>query len=281
MISQAHARLIAETTGAEVLGAQGVSGGSIAQTQVLSLSSGQQVFTKTGAGDFVAEARGLRLLREPGVIRVPEVILAAEDLLVLEHIRTGRERPGFSQAFGRQLARLHRTTAPRFGLDHDNTCGATPQVNTPCDDWAEFYWDRRLRFQLALAERRGLASRTLSRAMARLEERLPELLAGTEAPPSLIHGDLWGGNYLVDEEGAAVLIDPAPYFGHREAELGMCLLFGGFDRDFFVGYEAEWPLPGGWRERVELYQLYHVLNHLNLFGRGYLGQAESIARRYG
>jgi len=282
VIPATHAEAIHAATGAEVVGAVGVSGGDIADSSVLRLSSGGRVFYKTGSGSFPAEATGLRELSRPGVLRVPRVVCVGADFLVLEHVPTGRAGPGFFEDFGRRLARLHRTTAPDFGFDEDNSCGATPQINQPRDpSWTRFYWERRLLFQLRLAESRGLASRELSRAMARLEERLPTVLQGTEEPPSLIHGDLWSGNFLVDEAGAAVLIDPAVYYGHREAELGMTLLFGGFSREFYAAYDREWPLPAGWESRVELYQLYHVLNHLNLFGRGYLAQAVRMAQRYG
>ncbi len=283
MIPSAHARAIAEATGAEVVGARNLGGGDIATASLLELSDGRRIFHKTAGGAlFPAEARGLRALAEPGCIRVPTVVAVGADFLALEAIQPGGRGPRFFEDFGRRLARLHRHSSSHFGFDGDNFIGATPQPNprAPAGPgaWAAWYWEHRLLFQLRLAERRGRASRGLQRAMAKLEPRLPALLADTDEAPSLLHGDLWGGNYLVDEHGAPVLIDPAVHYGHREAELGMTLLFGGFGPAFYAAYEREWPLPRGWRERVPLYQLYHLLNHLNLFGGGYGHQAEAAAR---
>ncbi len=283
MIPAGHAHAIAQATGARVLDARPLRGGDIAQASLLDLSDGRQLFYKTAEGAmFPAEAQGLRALSQAGCIRVPSVIAVADDFLALEAIRTAARGPGFFEDFGRQLARLHRHSAPCFGFDGDNFIGATPQPNprVPAGPgvWATWYWEHRLLFQLRLAERSGRASRSLCRTMAALEAHVPALLAGTDEPPSLLHGDLWAGNYLVDDRGAPVLIDPAVHWGHREAELGMTLLFGGFGPGFYAAYEREWPLPRGWRQRVPLYQLYHLLNHLNLFGGGYAHQAEDAAQ---
>ncbi len=282
MIAPAHGRAIAQATGARVVAARPLSGGDIASAFRLELADGRQLFYKTAAGAmFPAEARGLRELGRAGALRVPAVVAVADDFLALEAIRPGRRGPGFFEDFGRRFALLHRHSRSQFGFDEDNVIGATPQPN-PSEPagpgvWAAWYWEHRLRFQLELAERRGRASRSLSRAMARLEPRVEALLAGTDEPPSLLHGDLWGGNYLVGERGEPVLIDPAVYYGHREADLGMTLLFGGFEPSFYRAYQRAWPLVEGWRRRVPIYQLYHVLNHLNLFGGGYGQQAESLA----
>jgi protein-ribulosamine 3-kinase len=283
VIRSAHAQAISEATGAEVVGGRPIGGGDIATACILELHDGREVFYKTARGAmFPAEARGLRALAEPACIRVPEVLAVGPEFLALEAIAPGRRGPRFFEDFGRALARLHRQHSEHFGFAVDNFIGATPQPNprAPAGPgaWAAWYWEHRLLHQLRLAERHGRASRGLVRAMARLEPRLPALLAGSDEPPSLLHGDLWGGNFLVDEHGAPVLIDPAVYYGHREAELGMTLLFGGFGAAFYEAYERTWPLPDGWRERVPLYQLYHLLNHLNLFGGGYAHQAEAAAR---
>lgn len=283
MIPRAHARQIAAATGTEVVGASPLRGGDIASAWRLSLADGRSLFYKTARGGiFPAEAAGLEALAAPGVLRVPTVVAVAPDFLALEAITPGRRGPGFFERFGRQLATLHRTSSPSFGFERDNFIGATPQPNPERlagpGVWAAWFWEHRLHYMLQRADARGLVGPSLSQAMARLEPKLPALLEGTDEPPSLLHGDLWGGNFLVDEAGEPVLIDPATHYGHREAELAMTLLFGGFPEPFYRAYEATWPLPSGWRRRVGLYQLYHVLNHLLLFGGGYEQQALQLAR---
>ncbi len=285
MISAVHAARIARATGATVVSSRRVGGGDIAEAHLLRTSDGRTLFYKTAPGAmFPAEARGLAELATPGALRVPTVLAVGDDFLVLEAIETGRKGPDFFARLGRGLAQLHRHSHTHFGFDGDNFIGATPQVNprvmAGAGVWAAWYWEHRLLFQLRLAESSRLASRDLSRGMAQLEKIIPVLLEGTDAPPSLLHGDLWGGNFMVDADGAPVLIDPAVYYGHREAELGMTQLFGGFSLTFYEAYHEAWPLEPGWRRRMPLYQLYHLLNHLNLFGGGYGGQAEVLIRRY-
>ena len=285
MIPAAHVRAITKATGATVLGQERLGGGDIAQASRLRLSDGRDLFYKTAAGAmFPAEARGLEELAVPGCIRIPTVVAVADDFLALEAITPGRRRQDFPRDFGRRLARLHRHSSAHFGFVEDNFIGATPQLNPRVAAgpgvWAGWFWEHRLLFQLRLAEQHHRASRALIQAVSGLEARIGELLEGSDEPPSLLHGDLWGGNYLVDEHGDPVLIDPAVYYGHREAELAMTMLFGGFGPAFYTAYEQEWRLPHGWRERMPLYQLYHLLNHLNLFGGGYGHQAERVARSY-
>jgi protein-ribulosamine 3-kinase len=284
VIPAAHARAIRQATGAEPLSVTPVRGGDIARAFRIELSDGGTIFYKTAPGGmFPAEAAGLAALAEPGVIRVPRVVAVARDFLALEHIPPGPPGPAFFPRFGRQLARLHRHRATHYGFSTDNFIGASPQPNPRAPEgpgaWGAWYWGQRLHFQLTLATRGGLASGSLTRAVSRLETRLPALLAGSDEAPSLLHGDLWAGNFLVDPAGEPVLIDPAVYYGHREADLAMTLLFGGFPAPFYEAYQQEWPLPPGWRDRVPLYQLYHVLNHLNLFGGGYAHQALQLAER--
>lgn len=235
---------------------------------------------------FAAEAAGLRLLAGAGALRVPEVLGTGvgEDgvaYILMEWIERGDA--GYQQvgvALGEGLAALHRSLGPAYGLDHGNYCGATPQDNRWSASWVEFYATRRLGWQMALAERRGLLPAARRRGLERLIGRLDRWIDDRACQPSLLHGDLWGGNWLVDEGGEPVLIDPAVYYGDREAELAMCRLFGGFPPAFYAAYDAAWPPAAGRDERVALYQLYHVLNHLNLFGEGYGRAVDAVLRRY-
>lgn len=176
------------------------------------------------------------------------------------------------QQLGVQLAQQHRITTGRFGWHRQNTIGSTPQCNDWCDDWQTFFRERRLRFQLELARRNGHGDALLASG-ERLLQVLPALIGDHRPAPSLLHGDLWSGNTAMDADGVPVIFDPAVYFGDREADLAMARLFGGFGREFLDGYELAWPLPPGAEARVDLYNLYHVLNHLNLFGTGYLERA--------
>ena len=172
---------------------------------------------------------------------------------------------------------MHRTTRAEFGWVRDNTIGATPQPNTPDPDWVRFWARQRLGFQLALAARNGHGG-ALQRLGETLLGRLPDLLDHAPAP-SLLHGDLWGGNLGYMRDGEPVIYDPAVYYGDREADLAMTELFGGFGGDFYAAYREAWPLDPGYASRRDLYNLYHVLNHLNLFGGGYLGQALNLLGR--
>lgn len=275
---------------AKVKGSSTLGGGSINQSRMLSLEDGRRYFVKTHPspppGFFEAEALGLQTLAEPGVLRVAQVVAVGDGedgppFLVLEAIGAGRPGKGFFETFGRQLAELHRSaTAEQFGFSRDNYIGATPQPNRWTDDWCEFWRRYRIGYQLDLARRRGLSDPVLDRLGDRMLERLEELIAEPRETPALLHGDLWSGNYLVDDDGAAVLIDPAVYYGRREADVAMTQLFGGFDARFYAAYEEAWPLEAGSEERLELYKLYHLLNHLNLFGGGYRASCIEILQRY-
>lgn len=223
-----------------------------------------------------AEADALRELARAAALRVPAVLGAGSSddraFLALEWIEFGAARAGTEAQLGEGLARLHRSTASRFGWHRDNTLGATPQRNTWAADWVQFFRRQRLEFQLELAERSGHGGDWLERGHD-LCERLPAFFAGHAPQPSLLHGDLWGGNWQADHSGAPVIFDPASYYGDREADLAMTQLFGGFGRSFYQAYEAASPLDPGAGARRDLYNLYHVLNHLNLFGGGYRAQA--------
>lgn len=232
--------------------------------------------------NFACEADGLRRLAEPQTIRVPRPLatgtVANHAWLVTDWVEPGPRPQDFFSRFGRQLAGLHRATrGQRIGLDDDNFLGSAPQPNAAAGTWIEFVALRRLGFQLKWARDQGLADETLSRDVEAIVDRLPQQLAGREETTSLLHGDLWSGNYLCDTGGQPVIIDPAAYYGCREAEFGMIRLFGGCPPEFEASYEATWPMPDGWRRRSDVYRLYHLLNHLNLFGGGYAAQCRSAA----
>jgi len=229
-----------------------------------------------------AEAAGLRELADAAALRVPGVLAVglagSQAFLALEWIEFRTATPRTEARLGERLAAQHRVTAPRFGWHRDNTIGATPQSNAWTEDWTRFFAERRLGFQLDLAAEQGRSGRLIERGR-RLCEQLDVLLGGHRPLPSLLHGDLWGGNWAADESGQPVIFDPAVYFGDREADLAMTRLFGGFSRAFYEAYESAWPLAAGATLRFDLYNLYHVLNHLNLFGGGYRAQAEALIDR--
>jgi len=228
---------------------------------------------------FTAEAAGLEDLRTAQAVRVPRVlgcgVSASHAWLALEWIEFGSAGGATGARLGTRLALQHRHVADAFGWSQDNTIGRTPQINTWCQDWVSFWRERRLRYQLELAARNGYGAR-LERSGAALLERLDALFDGYRPVASLLHGDMWGGNWGADRDGEPVIFDPAVYYGDREADLAMTRLFGGYGPDFYAAYEAAWPLDAGAAGRVRLYNLYHVLNHLNLFGGGYLRQALDI-----
>jgi fructosamine-3-kinase len=229
---------------------------------------------------FAAEAEGLDELAASGTIRVPRPICHGvadgQAYLVLEALELGGS--GAMEAFGAQLAAMHRHTGERFGWHRDNTIGSTLQPNDRESDWVTFWRARRLGFQLEQAAGNG-CSRALLSGGEELMERLPALFTDYRPAPSLLHGDLWGGNYAVTSGGEPVIFDPAVYYGDREADLAMTELFGGFGTRFYAAYNAAWPLDPGYPVRKTLYNLYHVLNHFNMFGGGYAGQAESMVGR--
>jgi len=236
------------------------------------LDDGRDVFAKSGEARVVeAEARGLRWLGEGGA-RVPRVLATTEKALVLEWIDAASPRSGAVEAFGRQLAALHRSGAPTFGLDHDNWLASIAQTNTPRADWPTFYAEQRLVPLLTRAVDRGAASARLRRGVEDVRRTIRDRV-GPDEPPSRLHGDLWSGNVLWDAQGA-VLIDPAVVGGHREVDLAMMRLFGGFDRRTFDAYGEAAPLAAGHRERVPLYQLLPLLAHCVLFGGGYVASVE-------
>jgi protein-ribulosamine 3-kinase len=244
----------------------------------------EPVFLKTGPREFLeifsAEAEGLQELRSANAVRVPAVLsfgLAGSDAYIaLEWLELGGRDDAAEVLLGRQLALQHRHLDERFGWHRDNMIGTTPQLNDRDDDWVRFFRERRLLVQLQLAESNGFAGELLQEG-ARLARNLDSLFEGYAPVPSLLHGDLWGGNWS-SVEGEPVIFDPAVYYGDRESDLAMTRLFGGFGSAFYRAYEDEWPLAVGHEERVALYQLYHVLNHMNMFGASYRSRALGLIR---
>jgi protein-ribulosamine 3-kinase len=266
-------------------GAEPVGGGCI--NAAVRLSDGERnFFVKTNQPSltdmFEAELEGLRAMMVPRAPRVPAPVTAGATgtiaFLVLEYVPMRRPSGRAWAILGEQLAALHRATAPDFGWHRDNTIGSTPQVNDWIPGWVEFWRQRRLGPQLELAERNGL-DRAVAGRGRELLSRFDRLFVSYRPQPSLLHGDLWSGNVAADQEGRPVLFDPAVYYGDREADLAMSELFGRFDRRFYDAYEAAWPLDRGYGDRRTLYNLYHILNHFNLFGAGYASQAQSMIDR--
>ncbi|MCX7860732.1 MAG: fructosamine kinase family protein [Chloroflexus sp.] len=238
------------------------------------------------AAMVAAEAHGLRALAATNTIRIPTVVFACEangnqPAIVLSEWIENDGHPPDPARLGEQLAALHRCTGTAYGLDRDNFIGGTPQCNGWLDDWIAFFRDRRLLPQIELAGQNGLLPPRRRQALERVVSRLADWLSGVPHVPSLIHGDLWSGNVIAGPGGTPALIDPAISYSDREAELAFTELFGGFSPRFYAAYQAVWPLDPGYRDRRDLYNLYHLLNHLNLFGEGYGAQVDAVARRYG
>ena len=288
MIGEALRGRVESLLGQSIRSVIRVSGGDINDAFELGLADARSVFLKTNAHApltmFAAEARGLEFLREARALRIPEVVAVSSAdegpaFLLLEFIRSAKRQPGFDEQLGRGLAALHRAGAPHFGFSEPNFIGRLAQENQPHSSWPEFYRRERLEPQLRAAATAGNAPRTLLRKFEQLFERLPELVGEPETPARL-HGDLWNGNLHVDEHGAPCLIDPAVYGGHREMDLAMMRLFGGFRERVFAAYAEAFPLSNGHAERVRLCQLYPLLVHVNLFGAGYVGALEQALSAY-
>jgi len=278
---------VAAAAGAEVTGSRRVSGGSINDALRVELADGRRAFVKTRSdprpGEYAAEAASLAWLAEPGAVRLPAVIGVGEDFLAIEWIDTGPLDEAGEEALGRGLAAMHAAGAGAFGAFHD----AKPELHvgplgfdaTPCDDWPAFYAERLVRPLIAPARDRGSLSRGGADAVGRVCDRMAEL-AGPPEPPARLHGDLWGGNVLGGADGAAWLVDPIAYGGHREVDLAMLRLFGAPSRRVFDAYEEAAPPADGHAGRVALYQLLPLMIHAVLFGGGYGASAEDAARRY-
>ena len=269
----------------EVLEARFLVGGNI-NTAAQVFSSEGLFFVKWNPEErvdmFEWEARGLDLLRSTEAIYIPEVIgygkYRDKTYLVLEYIDPVVPKTDYWESFGQSLALLHSHTQSKFGLHFDNYIGSLPQSNTLTDNGITFYIEQRLQPQAGMALYKGLISKELYAKFQKLYQRLTDLLPVER--PALLHGDLWSGNVMVNEQGDAALIDPAVYYGLREAELAFTTLFGGFDERFYDAYDEAFPMEDGFQERIPIYNLYPLLVHLNLFGTGYLSGIERVLNRF-
>ncbi|MEZ4698982.1 MAG: fructosamine kinase family protein [Rhodothermales bacterium] len=266
-----------------------VGGGCIAQATFLEAERGD-FFLKWGqspVGDtFAAEAAGLNALAGagsslvvPSVVGIGSPLASLPGFLLLDWLVEGPSGRTASTALGRGLAEMHRATADRYGFDSDNFIGRLPQSNGWMARWPDFFRERRLAPQVAMARENGRWQSAWNAPLNSLYSRIDDLIPA-HPPASLVHGDLWQGNALALADGRAALIDPAVYFGHREVDLAMSELFGRFDPGFYAAYAEAWPLEAGYPERRDLYNLYHLINHLNLFGGGYAGSVAAILRRF-
>jgi protein-ribulosamine 3-kinase len=279
---------IEEKLGIKIKSFNSLSGGCISDAFKIQTVDGLNYFLKYNpsiSNDmFVKEVNGLKELTKANAIRIPDVLSFDEDYILLEYIQSGNKSKNFFEEFGRNFAEMHKFTSNSFGFYEDNYIGSNQQKNIPNEkeksNWANFYFNKRLLYQFQLAEKLGNSTPELRKGISNLENKFEEIVGDSKEKPSLLHGDLWGGNYMVDENGNSVLIDPAVYYGHREADLGMTKLFGGFSSEFYRAYNERFPLEDGYDYRENIYKLYHVLNHLNLFGGGYYSQALSLIKFY-
>lgn len=277
--------VIRDALGAGVESARRLSGGDVAESSAVDLSDGRRVFAKTRRGGppdfFSTEAAGLAWLRAAGAVAIPEVLAVSDEppVLVLSWITEGGARASTEADLGHQLAALHRAGAPSFGREDRRSTGSRGLPNEPVDTWADHYARNRLVPLARLAaDERALGSAAIA-GLERVAARLDEV-GGPAEPPARLHGDLWAGNRLVDADGRNWLIDPAAHGGHREFDLAMMQLFGGFGPDCFAAYGDVFPLADGWRARVDLHQIAPLVVHAIKFGGGYRPAAEAAIARY-
>lgn len=283
MLSEAYKNEIQRELDAEISSFTTVHGGDINQAAKITTHSGIQYFVKWNHSApesmFEVEAKGLELLRSADInLEIPEAQVINKNFLVLSWIEEGGGREHSAQEFGRELAKLHRNTTDQFGLDHDNYIGRLPQSNTRHSNWADFFALERIEPQVKMGIESGKLTRSVLREVEGLYKKLGSIFPTEQ--PALIHGDLWSGNYMFTKNGRASIYDPAAYYGHREMELAMTRLFGGFSANFYEGYNEEYKLEGGFDSRVSICNLYPILVHANLFGGSYCRQAENIIKRY-
>jgi protein-ribulosamine 3-kinase len=261
-----------------------VGGGSINEAYRLEGTDGSRYFLKLNDARhlpmFIAEAKGLNAIAATNTLRVPRHIAhgsaGRQCYLVLEHLELGSR--GDAKLLGEQLASLHQCTGDRFGFSEDNFIGTTPQPNAWKVNWIDFWREQRLGFQLLLAAKNGYGGQ-LQILGGNLMDALPAFFVGYTPRPSLLHGDLWNGNHAFLADGTPTIFDPAAYYGDRECDIAMTELFGGYSSEFYAAYRAAYPLDNGYTTRRDLYNLYHILNHANLFGDGYARQAEQFMQK--
>jgi protein-ribulosamine 3-kinase len=262
-----------------IVSAVAIGGGCISNTTRLILSNGTSYMAKWGtAGLFAAEAEALNAIGATRTVRVPQVAAVNDYWLIEEWLEPGPMGSAAWQKLGRGLARLHRVSNDRFGWTSDNYIGSLPQTNAFSNDWCEFWRERRIIPQL---ERASELSRSDRKRIESLITRDDLIAIGNEEGPSLLHGDLWNGNVHGVRDGEPSVIDPSIYYGHREVDLAMARLFGGFSGEFFDAYNEAWPLQEGAEERCSMYQLYYMLVHVNLFGGSYVSGTMSLVRKLG
>ena len=260
-------------------------GGDINQVYHLQ-GAEQSYFVKLNRAELLAmfevEALGLQELAKTKILRIPEAITyginGSNAFLVLEYVALKSANSATQQQLGQQLAQLHQNRQDYFGWHHDNFIGSNPQKNNRASDWVNFWQDQRLVAQLQLAADNGYTGK-VQQLGEQLYEYIPNFFTSYQPQASLLHGDLWSGNAASDSAGQAIIYDPACYYGDRETDIAMTELFGGFGADFYAAYNEQWPLDSGYKTRKTLYNLYHILNHLNLFGSGYLRQAEAMMQQ--
>lgn len=266
----------------EISSTQSVGGGSINQAYKLLTNHGY-FFVKVNSstrypGMFEAEEKGLRILRNSNTLYIPKVILSGNRgenaYLILEFVEGHAQMDRFWQEFGSLLAKLHRKQANTFGLDHDNYIGSLLQSNRINENWTDFFIKERLQPQIQMARLDSTIISQFENLFRQLDSIFPE------EPPSLLHGDLWSGNYMIGPKGEPCIMDPAVYYGHREMDIAMSRLFGGFPSEFYAAYNEVWPMEGGWEDRLDICNLYPLMVHVNLFGGSYLSQVQSILMRF-
>lgn len=279
---------ISRRLGIKIIKMENLSGGCISNAYKMTTENSGVFFLKVNSNVppdmFKTEADGLIELRKADAIKVPEPKIHSEKYIVTEYIDQGKRHAEFFPDFGRKFALLHKYKGNSFGFYEDNYIGSNPQKNLPDRDedknWTAFYFNKRLLYQFHLCEKNGYTTSEMSQYFKKLEKEIENIFIYSSEQPSLLHGDLWSGNYMIDENGNACIIDPAVYYGNREADLAMTKLFGGYPEEFYKSYNEFYPLEDGWEYRENIYKLYHVLNHLNLFGRGYYPQVISLLKYY-
>ncbi len=285
MLNQKIKNKIESAVQSKIAKVNSLSGGCISNAYEIIFDSNESLFLKINSSlddMFLKEANGLTELQKANEVRVPEVKLVEKEFILLEMIKSNSKKKSFWEDFGKSFARMHRFSSSNFGFYEDNYIGSNPQKNINNDklNWTDFYFNNRILFQYKLAEKNGYTTNELKSGINFIESAITQILSGSEEPPSLLHGDLWSGNFMIDDNGDACIIDPAVYYGHREADLAMTKLFGGYSSQFYISYNEEWQLKAGYEYRENIYKLYHVLNHLNLFGMGYYPQAISLINSY-